>query len=103
MSKEKLHQLQERLSMLVLTTDPGDDIVISHSMAVTMLSSLPKAGPKLWTPETKSTAILRMLDGVPINELAREISEKTGQPELSARRRLRSLKNSRQFKEWQRV
>ena len=72
---------------------------------VAILSSLPegKAGrPKLWTYETEIRAIFGMLDGTPVNVVAREIAEETGQPERSARRRLRALKNSRRFKIWTR-
>ena len=108
MNEEKLRQLLEFLGALVHTTEPQDTIEISHSMAteiIAILSSLPrgKAGrPKLWTYETEIVAVLRMLDGAPVNALAREIAEETGQPKRSAERRLRALKNSRRFKIWTR-
>ena len=96
------------LGAQLLMTEPQDKIEISHAMAaeiVAILSSLPagRAGvPKLWTPETQLRAIFRMLDGTPINAVAREIAEETGQPKRSAERRLRALKNSRRFKIWTR-
>jgi hypothetical protein len=103
---EKLRQLLEFLGALVQTTDPRDNIEISHSMAaeiVAILSSLPegKAGrPKQWTYKTEITAVLDMLGGKPVKKLAREIAEETGQPKTSAERRLRALKKSPRFTNW---
>jgi hypothetical protein len=104
--EESLRQLLEWLGALMRTTEAQDKIEISHAAAaeiVAILSSLPagKAGrPKLWTFEIEISAIFKMLDGTPINVLAREIAKETGQLEPSARRRLRALKNSRRFKNW---
>ena len=92
----------------MLFTEPPDKIEISHSAAaeiVAILSSLPagKAGrPKLWTLDTEIRAIFSMLDGTPVNALAREIAKETRQPKLSAHRRLRELKKSSHFKNWRR-
>ena len=102
--EENVRQLLELLGALLLMTDGSDKIEIPHAMAaeiVAILSALPegKAGrPKQWTDETEIRAIFRMLDGAPVNAVAREIAEETGQPESSAGRRLRALKNSRRFK-----
>jgi hypothetical protein len=103
---EKLRQLLEVLGALVQTTDPKDEITISHAFAadiVAVLSALPegkKGRPKQWTYETEIRAILRMLDDAHVNALAREIAKETGQRVNSAERRLRALKKSPRFKNW---
>ena len=57
-------------------------------------------GPgKQWPPDIRDAAWLGLFDGKKINPLAREISEKTGQPFSSTRRRLQEIKTSAQFKE----
>ena len=103
---ENLRDLLVWLRATMLNTDPQDKIEIPHSAAaeiVAVLSSLPpgKAGrPKQWSLETEIRAIFSLLDGTPVKALAREIAKETGQPELSARRRLQELKKSSHFKNW---
>ena len=105
--EENLRDLLVWLGAAVLNTEPHDKIEIPHSAAaeiVAILSSLPpgKAGrPKQWSLETEISAIFSLLRGTPVNVLAREIAEETGQPENSARRRVQQLKNSSHFKSWQ--
>ena len=104
--KENLRDLLVWLRATMLNTDPQDNIEIPHSAAaeiVAVLSSLPpgKAGrPRQWSLETEIRAIFSLLDGTPVKALAREIAKETGQPELSARRRLQELKKSSHFKNW---
>jgi hypothetical protein len=105
---ENLRQVLEWLGAQLLMIEPHDKIEISHVMAkeiVAILSSLPpgKAGrPKQWTHETEIRAVLRMVDGTPVKQLAREIAKETGQPKTSAERRLRALKKSPRFTNWKR-
>ena len=105
---EKLRQVLECLGAQLLMTEQPDNIEISRAMAteiVAILSSLPagKAGlPKQWTFETQLRAVLRMIDGTSVNQLAREIAQETGQPKTSAERRLRALKKSPRFTNWER-
>ena len=57
-------------------------------------------GPgKQWPSDIRDAAWRGLFDGKKINLLAREISEKTGQPFSSTRRRLQEMKTSDQFKE----
>ena len=103
---EKLREHLDWLGVTLLMTEPDDQITIPYWVVgeiVAALSSTPagKAGrPKCWTAEIESRAILRLLDGRPVNALAREIAKETGQSESSARRRLRQLKKSSRFKNW---
>ena len=105
---EELRRLLEVLGAQVRTTDPKDEITISHAFAasiVAVLSALPegkKGRPKQWTYETEIDAIFRMLGGAKVNALAREIAKETDQPVTSAVRRLRALKKSRRFTIWKR-
>ena len=64
---------------------------------------LPKAGrPKPWTAEIEIRAIFRMLNGRPVNELAREIAKETGQPSPAPAAGCGQLKKSSRFKNWRR-
>ena len=63
-----------------------------------------KRGPgKQWPSDIRDAAWRGLFDGKKINLLAREISEKTGQPFSSTRRRLQEMKTSDEFKEVKRV
>jgi hypothetical protein len=105
---ETVREILEWLGAKLLTTESNVDIEISHAMAaeiVAILSSLPagKAGrPKQWTAATEIRAVLSLLDGTPVNVLAREIAAETGQLERSAERRLRAMKQSRRYTNWRR-
>jgi hypothetical protein len=108
LDNKDLHRLVDWLTLKVQMTEQPDDIAIPHQTAKEIVAALRatpayKAGrPKCWSEDLEHLAIFRMLDGQPVNELAREIAAKTGQNEASARRRLRQLKASSRFRDWRR-
>jgi hypothetical protein len=76
-------------------------LIVADEIAA-LLFSLPrsKAGRhKIWSTEIENRALRGLLDDKPVNVLAREISEETGQSDKSTRRRLQEMKKSGRFKE----
>jgi hypothetical protein len=76
-------------------------VVLADAIAA-LLFSLPRLGKtgrkKIWSADIENRALRGLLDGRPVNALAREISQETGQPMTSIRRRLQEMKNSDQLK-----
>jgi hypothetical protein len=105
---EKIREIMNWLNAALAMTESQDNIEISRSMAtdiVAILNGLPAGKfrrPKLWTPQIELFAILDMLDGTPVDQVARAIHELTGQAEDTADRRLNELKNMAWFKSWKR-
>ena len=76
--------------------------LMEADMIAAILLSLPRSvrGPgKQWSSDIRRAAWGGLIDDRKINPLAREISEKTGQPLSSTRRRLQEMKASDAFKE----
>ena len=76
-------------------------VVLADAIAA-LLFSLPRLGKtgrrKIWSADTENRALCGLLDDRPVNALAREISQETGQAVPSTRRRLQEMKNSDQLK-----
>jgi len=74
-------------------------------MITAALLSVPqkRRRPKLWSRAIEARAFGGLLEGEPINALAREIAAATGQSLPTARRRLQQMKINRQIEEMRRV
>ena len=71
-------------------------------MIASYLRSMPKGTsgrPDLWSSKIEEHAVSGLLFDRPIRALAREISEVTGQPEGSARRRLQKMNKCKRLKD----
>lgn len=68
-----------------------------------ILFALPRGGKRgrrsQWPPDVESMAFTGLLERKPLNSLAREISQATGQPVSGTRRRLQEMKKSREVME----
>lgn len=104
---EHVRELLEWLGSRLLYDEQDRPIELSRRVVeaiVAILSSLPagrKGRPKQWDYNTEITAIFDMLGGKPVNDVAHEITERTGQSEASAQRRLWELRKTRRFTNWQ--
>ena len=74
---EKLREHLDWLGVTLLMTEPDDQITIPHwvvgEIVAALSSTAAGAGrPKCWTAEIESRAIVRLLDGRPVNAGARD-------------------------------
>jgi hypothetical protein len=64
----------------------------------TLPHSTPKGRPKAWTYFDEQHALKALLRDEDVNEIARDMARRTGQKTITARRRLREMKQSDRLK-----
>ena len=104
---DRVRSLVGWLTIRLINNEPDQSIELSHDVVreiVDILGALPEAKvaqPKEWTHEIEAEAILDMLGGKSVSATARWIAEQTNQDVGTADRRLRELRKSPKFTDWQ--